>query len=477
MGTVFRKTFTKPLPAGVTIFVRKGERFARWKDRKGRTRTAAVTVGKDGTDRLTLESPYFVAHYRDGKGNVQTVPTKCRDETAARQVLANLERQGELVRSNVVTAAEQRQGDHNGQPLSEHLDAFDQHLQSKGKTAGHRKTTLRYVRELAEACGWTRLSDLRRDSFERWLAAQIDAGRSARSRNGFHAALMTFCNWSMVTDGRMSSNPFHGIPKANEKADRRRQRRALMETELVKLLATARERPLLDALTVWKGKRKGERYANVRPDVRDALDLLGRERALIYKTLVLSGLRKSELASLTVAHLRLDGYPCVTLVAADEKSREGSTLPLRSDLAADLREWLADKLRRLQAAAVQAGSPIPARLPADTRLFDVPAALVKILDRDLAAAGIPKRDDRSRTLDVHALRTTFGTLLSKGGVSPRTAQAAMRHSKIDLTMNVYTDPRLLDVRGALDALPALPLDGREAGRMTGTDGPADARRE
>ena len=56
------------------------------------------------------------------------------------------------------------------------------------------------------------------------------------------------------------------------------------------------------------------------------------------------------------------------------------------------------------------------------------------------------------------MRTTFGTGLSKAGVAPRTAQAAMRHSKIDLTMNVYTDPRLLDVAGAIAALPDLPLD-------------------
>jgi hypothetical protein len=93
-------------------------------------------------------------------------------------------------------------------------------------------------------------------------------------------------------------------------------------------------------------------------------------------------------------------------------------------------------------------------------------------DRLLAAAGIPKRDDRGRTLDIHALRHTFGTLMSKGGVAPRTAQAAMRHSDIKLTMNVYTDPRLLDVRGALDALPALPLTGNSEGeslRRTGTD--------
>lgn len=80
-------------------------------------------------------------------------------------------------------------------------------------------------------------------------------------------------------------------------------------------------------------------------------------------------------------------------------------------------------------------------------------------------------------MDVHALRHTFGTLLSKGGVAPRTAQAAMRHSTINLTMNTYTDPKLLDVAGAVESLPALPItpeDGqadsaRIAAKATGTD--------
>ena len=34
----------------------------------------------------------------------------------------------------------------------------------------------------------------------------------------------------------------------------------------------------------------------------------------------------------------------------------------------------------------------------------------------------------------------------------------MRHSTIDLTMNTYTDPKLLDVYGELDSLPSLNLD-------------------
>lgn len=117
----------------------------------------------------------------------------------------------------------------------------------------------------------------------------------------------------------------------------------------------------------------------------------------------------------------------------------------------------------------------PNKLPADTLVFAVPAGLVRILDRDLKAAKIPKRDERGRTVDVHAMRTTFGTLLSKAGVFPRTVQAAMRHSAIGLTMGVYTDPKLLDVAGAVELLPALSHTGANpaneaATRATGTDG-------
>lgn len=70
---------------------------------------------------------------------------------------------------------------------------------------------------------------------------------------------------------------------------------------------------------------------------------------------------------------------------------------------------------------------------------------------------VVKTDDRGRTIDIHALRHTFGTHLSKAGVPLRTAQAAMRHSDPSLTANVYTDPKLLDVAGAVASPPDLPL--------------------
>ena len=115
------------------------------------------------------------------------------------------------------------------------------------------------------------------------------------------------------------------MPKADEDVDPRRQRRALTEDELRRLLDVARRRPLLDAMTIRRGKRQGEAVAVLREETRRRLEWLGRERELIYKTLVLTGLRKGELASLTVGQLVLDADPAfLVLDAADEKNREGS---------------------------------------------------------------------------------------------------------------------------------------------------------
>jgi len=488
MGSVYKKTATKPLPAGAKIIVRKGQRFAEWLDAKEKRRTAPLTVGKDGTDRIVVGARTFTAKYRDGSGIIREKATGCRDESAARSVLHELEKRADKVRSGIRSATEDAVVDHQVAPLAEHIAAFLEHQVAQGITGGRIRDTRSRLRRVADECGFRRMADLRAAVLEKWLVARQSEGMGAVTRNAYRESWVTFGNWC-VHNGRLLANPFAAVAKADEKADRRRQRRALTEAELTRLLDVARRRPLLDRMTVTKGPRKGEVYGRLRPEVQRRLDALGWERALIYKTLVLTGLRKSELASLTVGQLDLDADPpFLTLDPADEKNRQGSTIPLRADLAADLRDWLAEKSRVFPEG--NAGQVIPfdreaatrrgddARivfvLPAGAPIFTVPRGLVRILDRDLRLAGIPKRDERGRTVDVHAMRTTFGTLLSKSGVAPRTAQAAMRHSTINLTMNTYTDPKLLDVAGAVEALPSLPLSGDGASasdrmKATGTD--------
>ena len=398
--------------------------------------------------------------------------TGCRDETAARAVLADLERRAELVRAKIMTPGQDAVADHQKRHLGEHFGAYIAHLRAKRVSASHQKDRKRYLERIAKECQLSRLSDLDRLTLERWLHRTAETGMSARSCNAYRAAAAAFSNWCVDTQ-RLVTNPLAGLSKFNEKTDPRRKRRALTEEELIKLLDVARRRPLVDAMTIRKGPRRGEAVANLKPETRKRLETLGWERALIYKTLVLTGLRRNELASLTVGQLELDGPTAwAVLEAADEKNREGSEIALRADLVQDLREWLDFKLRATQENARRLGEPIPARLPANASVFTVPTGLVKIFDRDLKLAGIPKQDERGRTVDVHAMRTTFGTHLSKGGVPLRIAQSAMRHSDPSLTANVYTDPALLDVAGALDVLPALPLrpDANETQKATGTAG-------
>lgn len=546
MGTVFRKTITRPLPAGAELFEKSRkptvaeraenpdlrevvERFARWRDKKRRLHVAPVTTGNDGTLRLSVESGTFVAKYRDGEGIVRTVPTGARTEAGALSVLGDLEKQAEKVRCNILTPAESNAAEFQRLPIADHFAAYLDHQTAKGLNAVRIRNTASRLKRITHECSFGRLSDLDVNTFERWLAIQTVEGMSPGNRNEFRQELVGFGNWC-VKSRRLLANPFLAVPRADARANPNRKRRSMTEHELRRLLYVAHWRPLAEygresistdaneAEGAGRGrKRSNWTYAALAFDDLEAavararerlvgkpafvaeLEQRGRERALIYKTLVLTGLRKGELASLTVGQVDLEAAPpFVTLNAADEKNRQGSTLPLRADLAADLRQWLDDKATvrqdaarnaptlRIDAQPVKPGKHATGRirrreghscqgattLPPGERLFDIPTGLVRILDRDLQAAGIAKRDDRGRTLDVHALRHSFGTLLSKGGVSPRTAQAAMRHSSVDLTMNVYTDPRLLDVHAAVDALPELLLEGLEPSRQfaTGTAG-------
>ena len=498
MGTVYRKTVTKPVPDGAEIVIRQRkptakervrdpvrtvivERVARWKSREV-TRTATLTTGRDGSERIVVHASKFTAKFRDGSGRVVEKSTGCKDETAARQVLADLERRAELVKAKVITAAEDAIADHQNSALADHVDTYLTHLQASGVSDLHRRNVQSQLRRVIGDCGFTRLGDIEAGAFEKWLVSQTASGMGARTRNTYRSALHAFCAWSVQSD-RLKANPLARVEKADEKADRRRNRRALTEAELQRLLCVGRLRPLAERgretvrlpvkerhgrrtwtkteLTIENIEAAAERARNriEKPGLIQELERTGHERALVYKTFMLTGLRKGELASITVGQTDLESVvPCIILNAADEKSREGSNLPLRADLVDELRAWLAERLEVLRRDCLRSGESVPARLPNGLPLFDVPNGLVRILNRDLKAAGIEKVDERGRSLDVHALRHTFGTHLSKGGVAPRTAQALMRHSDIDLTMNVYTDPKLLDGRAALDSLPTMPID-------------------
>jgi len=319
------------------------------------------------------------------------------------------------------------------------------------------------------------------------LAEREADGMGARTRNSYAASWSAFANWCVDTH-RLTVNPFARLAKANENGDARRKRRALNADDLARLIAVAHSRPVVDAMTIRRGKRKGELAAKVSDGQRRKLETLGHVRGLTYKMLTLTGLRLNEVRSLTIGGTDLGGpTPYATLQAADEKARRGAEIPLRTDLAADLARHLADRLKVAQRAAKRQNRPIPARLSVDAPLIDVPKTLGAVLDRDLVAAGLAtrkragnvwrydKRDERGRCFDVHAFRMTFNSLLAAAGVPLTTRRILMRHAPQGVTDEHYADTKLIDLRAALHKLPDLPLDdGREGEdrQATGTDGRA-----
>jgi hypothetical protein len=120
MGSLRRKTFTKPLPPDAELFIRKGETLAKWKV-GNKTKTAPVTTAADGSPRIVATSRKWLAKYRDGGGYVVEVPTGCTDKAMAEQFLAELEHGAERVRAGVVTTAETKTVVHQQTGISGHF--------------------------------------------------------------------------------------------------------------------------------------------------------------------------------------------------------------------------------------------------------------------------------------------------------------------------------------------------------------------
>src|SRR5438552_423965 len=138
MGSLFKKQYTKPLPPGAEVVEKQGQRFARWKDRRKKTRTAPLTQGEDGSDRILCETAAWYGRFRDHTGIVVERSTDCRDEGPAAQVLARWEREAERIKAGVMTPVEEQMGRCQGEPIGAHFDAYLAHLEAKGTCTEHR---------------------------------------------------------------------------------------------------------------------------------------------------------------------------------------------------------------------------------------------------------------------------------------------------------------------------------------------------
>ncbi len=315
-------------------------------------------------------------------------------------------------------------------PLKDHIDEFAAFLTDRGVSTGHledRKLCLRQYLEMTTA-GTLPQIDL--VEAQRWLGELSDR-LSARSVNKRFQSLRQFGRW-LVRVRRLGYNPFEGLSPRNEEIDRRRVRRALTDDDVARLLDAARRRPLEQASQIASVK-------GLPPEREAKLRRLGETRAYLYAFALGTGLRKGELRQLTWADVD-EERRTLTVRASISKAKKLTELPLRSDLS----DALGDHRARVEVAGLGTGPNDP--------LFPGPLFPTHgTVNADLESAGLDGEDDQGRVVDFHSLRTTMITRLSAAGVHPRTAQALARHSKLELTMKTYTDVRLLDLRGAVEA--------------------------
>lgn len=383
-----------------------------------------ATLYKRGKGKQAV---YWV-QYKDHTGRRRTVKG-FSDKGLSEQLAGKLESDARLRRTGLVDDEQARISVSKNAPIDEHLTAFEASLGDT--TPKHKKLTMSRTRHIVTGCKFARLADVRQEvvqAFLRGLRAKEEIGH--RTYNHYLQAIESFCNWCVATR-RLFASPMVGIEQLNTQVDIRHPRRALTQEEFKKLVQSA-----------VASKKRVQGYA-------------GPQRAKVYFLSYMTGLRKSELASLTPASFDLDGNPpTLTVDAACSKHRRKDVLPLHPDLVSRLREWLSG-------------------LRGQDKLFPRLAGKKTwlMVQKDLAAAGVPYRTDRG-IADFHAAgRHTHITELLRNGATLPEAKELARHSDVKMTMR-YTHIGIEDQARAVAALPTPDDTPKPAADASPTSGSA-----
>ena len=379
-----------------------------------------ATVGGQRVKRTTRA--YYVK-YKDASGEVQRV-----------KGYANKEKTRALALKLEAKASEGPDPfrEHRERPLTEHLKDFRKSLEANNRSSQHVGQTVERIKALFGGCDFTVFDDLRVLPIESWLVEQRkrpDFG--VKTTNYYIKAVKQFARW-MVRNKRAAENPVAHLAELNADVDVRVERRAISPDGFDRLVRAASE---------------GKPFRGI----------IGSDRVMLYLVAASTGLRASELHSLTDTSFNLDCTPpTVTVAAGNSKHRERDVVPLRADLVPLLRSWL-------RSGQIWPGTwhkKAAKMLYRD--LATARAAWIKEAENDPTEREVREKSDflcekdaSGRVFDFHSLRGQFVTSLARAGVHPRTAQKLARHKTLALTMENYTHADLSDMAGALATLPPL----------------------
>jgi integrase len=227
---------------------------------------------------------------------------------------------------------------------------------------------------------------------------------SLRTKNFYAKAIKQLTAW-MVREKRLEHDPLLHVPMRKVDTDIRHDRRALTDEEFLKLVEAARK------------------------SAKSVEGMTGPERSFLYTMARMTGLRRSELASLTAASFTLAGDSFVIVEAGYSKHREQDVLPLHPDLVPLIQE----QIRHLHN-----GDPLFPLLEQ--------RKTAQMMQVDLEVAGIPYQDADGLYADFHALRHSFISRAWESGETPDVVMSLARHRSLQMTMRYTHVDRSAQVR-------------------------------
>jgi len=350
-------------------------------------------------------------------------------------------------------------------PLPELIERFLADMTARDKSAATVKRYGLVLRNLSTACGWGTLAQVTAASFCEW---RQDCRLRPVTQNHCQNTWSRFFRW-LMRQRLALENPFGFVERADTRRTVREYRAALTVEQVDALLKNAPA-----------------------------------HRATIYRLVLETGIRRTEMRRLRVADILLgpDGPNRAEGRTHDHDQTErpdpqgsgraalgrfggGGSPALRGGGGGTPQHHREQRLRhdqhdktpkttaciRLPGSITKNGKPALQSISATlAQLLAVhvspdshpnapafPAGIPRgsTFRRDLARAGIPAVDEQGRRLDLHALRKTLGTHLVLSGASPRVVMEVMRHSDLKLTMKTYMDAAQLQgpVIAAVAALP------------------------
>ena len=431
---LYKPTYKTEIPAAAIRTKKKGIEYATWTGRKNRKITAEIKVDDDGMEYVLAPVAFWYARFTDSQGRHIQRNTKCTDKGGAQGVLNQWRKVTENVKAGYLPPSEEH--DHLSRRKANLEILKDEYLnmiKQQGRSDAHIKHSGRVIDWFLSRCGSRSVFDFNRAAVERYLVWLRENGKSPRTRNHHKSILYAFGRF-LLNRGMIESNPCADMGNADESV-KARNRRILTEEEITKLLDAAERRPMNNFLNGNKGPVDPKK---VKPGTIKRYKSMGRERRLVYETLLTTGARWGELRAVSVADCVLEGeLPHILLKATATKNHKEDVVALTADLAGKLKKWVKDSCRMPRA-----------------RLFNMQASGLREFDKDLEYAEIKKETDKG-TLDLHCLRHTCATRLARAGVPLQHTQRIMRHSSPLITSRYYTHLELVDSNAAIEKLPAL----------------------